>query len=240
MAVVNGGFLHYTDMKKFLKKFLLWNRWSDFEIISQECSLGDPFRKVFAKFWSVHKHGEWGLLALYRHEKILKKSSSLKLLVRFWNNFTGIFLGLPFSKIVRKIYDRSINIALVNWGFLHFTDMKKFVKKILLRNRWPDFEIILQESGLDIRGRPDCLIQAIIATGKLPSTFVSPPGKKNFRSVIVNSGLYRRYRYLWDLISKWILNCLQNSFKRMIPQKHGFCGGLIFLLWCKVKSFKAF
>ena len=36
--------------KQFFKNFLLWNRWSDFEIISQECSLGDPFQKLFAKF----------------------------------------------------------------------------------------------------------------------------------------------------------------------------------------------
>ena len=49
MALVNGGFLYYTDMKKFLKNPLLKNCWSDFEIISQECSLGDPF--------SSHEHG---------------------------------------------------------------------------------------------------------------------------------------------------------------------------------------
>ena len=36
--------------KQFFKNLLLWNRWSDFEIISQEYSLGDPFRKLFAKF----------------------------------------------------------------------------------------------------------------------------------------------------------------------------------------------
>ena len=72
MALVNGGFLHYTDMKKFLKNFFLQNRSSDFEIISQECSLGDPFQKLLAKFWSVYKYGsgEWGLFALYRHEEI--------------------------------------------------------------------------------------------------------------------------------------------------------------------------
>ena len=49
MALVNGGFLHYTDMKKLLKN-LLRNWRSDFEIITQECSLGDPFQKVVAKF----------------------------------------------------------------------------------------------------------------------------------------------------------------------------------------------
>ena len=73
MALVNGGFSHYRDMKKFLN-FFLQNRLSDFEIISQECSLGDLFQKLFAKFWSVYKY-----------------------------------------------------IALVNGGFLHYTDMKKFM-----------------------------------------------------------------------------------------------------------------
>ena len=36
MALVNGGFLLNTDMKKFLKNPVLRNCWSDFEIISQE------------------------------------------------------------------------------------------------------------------------------------------------------------------------------------------------------------
>ena len=41
MALANGGFLHYMDMK---------NRWSDFEIISQECSLGEPFKTCSRNF----------------------------------------------------------------------------------------------------------------------------------------------------------------------------------------------
>ena len=67
-------------------------------------------------------------------------------------------------------------MALVNGGFLLYTDMKKFLKN-LLRNHWSDFEIILQESGFDITGRPDCPIRAVVATGKLPSAFMSPLGK---------------------------------------------------------------
>ena len=66
-SIKNSG-CHGNEMEFFKQLFknILWNRWSDFEIISQECSLGDPFQKLFAKFWSVHKHGsgEWGLLAL--------------------------------------------------------------------------------------------------------------------------------------------------------------------------------
>ena len=58
-------------------------------------------------------------------------------------------------------------MALVNGGFLHYTDMKKFLKNLVLRN-WSDFEIISQESGFDISKRPDYRIRAVIATGKLP------------------------------------------------------------------------
>ena len=68
-------------------------------------------------------------------------------------------------------------MALDNEGFLHYTDMKKSLKNLLLRNRWSDFDIISQESGFDTSGRPDCPTRAVIATEELPSPFVSPPGK---------------------------------------------------------------
>ena len=58
-------------------------------------------------------------------------------------------------------------MALVNGGFLRYTDMKKSLENLVYRNRWSDFEIISQESGFDISRRPDCPIQAVIATGKL-------------------------------------------------------------------------
>ena len=53
MALVNGGFLHHMDIKKFIKN-LLQNRWSDFEIISQECSLGDPFQMLLVNGGFLH------------------------------------------------------------------------------------------------------------------------------------------------------------------------------------------
>ena len=120
-SIKNSGY-HGNEIeffKQFFKNLLLRNRSSDFEIISQECSLGDPLQKLFAKFWSIHKHGsgEWGLLALYGHEEILKKSSP-KPLVRFLNNFTGMFLGWPFFKNCSRNFYPSVNMALVNGGFL--------------------------------------------------------------------------------------------------------------------------
>ena len=59
-------------------------------------------------------------------------------------------------------------MALVNGGFLHYTDMKKFLQNLFLKKRWSDFEILSQESGFDISRRPNCPIRAVIATGKLP------------------------------------------------------------------------
>ena len=94
MSLVNGGFLHYRDMKKFFKNLLLRNCWSDFEIISQECSLGDHFQTCSQNF------------------------------------------------------DMSINMALVNGGFLHYMDMKKFLKNFFLKKCLSDFETISQECSL--------------------------------------------------------------------------------------------
>ena len=64
-------------------------------------------------------------------------------------------------------------MALVNGGFLHYTDMKKFLKN-LLRNHWSDFEIILQEQGLTLadvliaRFGPNYYGQAALAICELP------------------------------------------------------------------------
>ena len=87
MALVNGGFLHSADIEKFLKNFLLRNRKSDFEIISQECFLCDV--TLFKNCWQK--------------------------------------------------FDPSISMALVNGGFLHYTDMKKCLKNLFLRIRWSDY-----------------------------------------------------------------------------------------------------
>ena len=59
-------------------------------------------------------------------------------------------------------------MAVVNGSFLLYTDMKKSLKNLVLRNRWSGFEIISLKSGFDISRRPDCPIRAVIATGKLP------------------------------------------------------------------------
>ena len=53
MALVNGGFLHYTDMKKLLKNLLL-NRWSDFDDNFTEMSLERPFSEIVMEILICH------------------------------------------------------------------------------------------------------------------------------------------------------------------------------------------
>ena len=147
MALVNRGFLYYRDMKKFFKN-LIRNCWSDFEIISQECSLGDPFQKCSRNFDPSINMALVNRGFLYYRD--MKKF--LKNLIRScWSDFEIISqkcsLVDPFINCSRN-FDPSINMALVNWGFLHYRDMKKFLKNLLLQNCWSDFEIISKECSL--------------------------------------------------------------------------------------------
>ena len=128
MAAVGGGggggggerdFLHYMDIKKFLKNLLLGNHWSEFGIISQDCSLCDPFQKLFTKYWSVEKHGCHGgrlFFIVWNSEKFFK-ILLLKLLVRFWNNFIEIVLGWPFQKLFAKVLWVNKH-GISKWGLL--------------------------------------------------------------------------------------------------------------------------
>ena len=135
-------------MKKFLKNLLLRNCWSEFEIISQGCSFGDPFQKLRRNFdpsinMALVKGG-------FLHYKDMKKFLKNLLLRNCCSDFEMISqecsLDDPFQKCSRNFYP-SINMALVKGGFSHDTDMKKFLKNHL-RNCWSDYEIISQEYSL--------------------------------------------------------------------------------------------
>ena len=149
MALVNGGFLHYMNVtKKFLKNLLLRNRWSDFEIISQECSLCDPFQDCLQNFDpSINMALVNGGFLHYTDMKKLLKNLLRICWSDFEKNSQECSLGDPFQNCSRN-FDPSINMARVNVGFSHYMDMKKKFIKNLLRNRWSDFEIISQECSL--------------------------------------------------------------------------------------------
>ena len=65
-----------------------------------------PLLKMLVKFWSVHEQGsgELGLLDYINKHKQNHKKSSLKLLVRFWNNLIEVFLEWPLSELFFKFW----------------------------------------------------------------------------------------------------------------------------------------
>ena len=72
-------------------------------------------------------------------------------------------------------------MALVNGGFLLYTDMKKFLKNFF-RNRWSYFKIISQESGFDINRRPDSRLpdSSCDCYGQAAFTICEPAGQVKF------------------------------------------------------------
>ena len=98
--------------------------------------------------------------------------------------------------------------------------MKKYLKNLLRRNCWSDFESISQEPGFDISGH--CPIRAVIARGKLPSPFVNPEGKvkifgllSSIRVCIADTGSF------WSLRSdkQMDIKLFTEFLQKMIYQK---------------------
>ena len=86
-----GLFNLYIYIENF--KNLVKNHRTDFNIILQKCSLGDPLPRLFKPFGFVKKHGRQGaglIFRIYLYRK-LKKSSCQKPLDQFPYNFAETF-----------------------------------------------------------------------------------------------------------------------------------------------------
>ena len=103
-----GAYFLYIIYIENFKNLLVRNHWTDFNIILQKCSFGDPLPRLFKPFGFVKKHGRlgWGLIfQLYLYRK-LKKSSCQKPLDLFPYNFAEMFLWWSSTKIVQAIWIR--------------------------------------------------------------------------------------------------------------------------------------
>ena len=110
LALVNGSYLHYMDMMKFLKILFLWNPWSDLKKKIPKCSLGDPFENLFVNFDPSRNMAlvDGGYLLLYRNEEFLKilpfetdgQISKWTLQVTFWKLLSKIInlVSIPQKK----------------------------------------------------------------------------------------------------------------------------------------------
>ena len=60
-------------LTKNLKNVLVRNHWTDFNIILQKCSFGDPLLRLFKPFGFVKKHGRQGaglIFPMYLYRKL--------------------------------------------------------------------------------------------------------------------------------------------------------------------------
>ena len=67
-----GLFSLYIYIENF-KNLLVRNHWTDFNIILQKCSFGDPLPRLFKPFGFVKKHGRQGaglILPIYLYRKL--------------------------------------------------------------------------------------------------------------------------------------------------------------------------
>ena len=180
-----GLFSLYTYIENF-KNLLVRNQWTNFNIILQKCSIGDPLPRLFNPFGFVKKHGRQGaglIFPIYLYRK-LKKSSCQKPLDWFPSNFAEMFLWWSFTKIVQAILDSSKNMATNGRGLFSLYIYLENLKNLLVRNHWTNFHIILQKCSF---GDP------------LPRLF-KPLGfvKKHGRPV----GAYFPYIYLYRKLKK--------------------------------------
>ena len=103
-----GAYFPYIIYIENLKNLLVRNHWTDFHILLQKCSFGDPLPRMFKPFGFVKKHGRQGvglIFPIYLYRK-LEKSSCQKPLDQFHYNLAKMLPWWPCTKIVQVIVIR--------------------------------------------------------------------------------------------------------------------------------------
>ena len=148
MAARGRGLLSLYIYIENLKNLFVRNHWTDFNIILQKCSFGDPLPRLFKPFGFVKKHGrreERGLFSLYIYIENFKKSSCQKSLDQFQYNFAEMFLWWSFTKIVQAIWIHQKTWPQGGQGMFSLYIYIENLKNLLVRNHWTNFNIILQK-----------------------------------------------------------------------------------------------
>ena len=136
-----GLFSLYIYIENF-KNLLVRNHRTDFHIILQKCSFGDPLPRLFKPFGFVKKHGRqgWrGLFSLYIYiESLLVRNHQ--------TDFNIILQKCSFGDPLPRLY-----ICIENF------------KNLLVRNHWTDLVITWQKCFL---GDPNKIVQVIVILHK--------------------------------------------------------------------------
>ena len=142
-----GLFSLYVYVENF-KSLLVRNHWTDFHIILQECSFGDPLARLFKPFGFVKKHGRQGavLFSLYICIENFKN-----LLVRNHQTDFNIILqkcsfGDPRPRLFKPFGFVKKHGRQGAGLFFHYISIYiENLKNLFVWNHWTDFHIILQK-----------------------------------------------------------------------------------------------
>ena len=103
MAAQGRGLISLYIYIENFKNLLVRNHWTDFHIILQKCSFGDPLPRLFEPFRLVKKHGRQGaglIFPIYIYIENLKN-----LLVRnHWTDFNVILQKCSFGDPVPRLF----------------------------------------------------------------------------------------------------------------------------------------
>ena len=97
-----GLFSLYIYIENF-KNLLVRNHWTDFNIILQKCSFGDPLGKLFKPFGFVKKHGRQGGRGLFSLYIYLEKFKNL-LVPNHWTDFNIILQKCSFGDALPRLF----------------------------------------------------------------------------------------------------------------------------------------
>ena len=142
-----GAYFLYIIYIENFKNLLIRNHWTDFNIILQKCSFGDPLPRLFKPFGFVKKHGRQGAglifpIYLYRKlKKIFLSETTGPISIYFCRNVPLVILYQDCSSHL----DSSKNMADRGRGLFSLYICIENFKNLLVRNHWTDFNIILQK-----------------------------------------------------------------------------------------------
>ena len=88
---------------KNLKNLLVRNHWTNFNIILQKCSFGDPLPRLFKPFGFVKKHGHQGGRGLFSLYIYIENFKNL-LVPNHWTDFNIILQKCSFYDPLQRLF----------------------------------------------------------------------------------------------------------------------------------------
>ena len=97
-----GLFSLYIYIENF-KNLLIRNHWTDFNIILQKCSFGDPLPRLFKPFGFVKKHGRQGAGLIFPSYIYIETFKNL-LVRNHWTDFNIILQQCSFGDPLPRLF----------------------------------------------------------------------------------------------------------------------------------------